>query len=551
MTFVYRFLPELLEFETFVKQKSKITKLDIGILTSVEMKEFIQRFSYKHPRPRKPKKIKLYTPLQLRYRDMMDGLENCLQSDADFPRLLSTKLIPAAKKFDQMVAFFENNLQYFKEELVELDMELDFEKLKSMADLIARIKGKVTLLKKYLSSSNEMDEAYFKSLITCARYEALVTFLGRLTHVKFKTMKEILKDPDYETYAAAIRDACGESIKQKTPIEEDVSIFASCFNPLFFGINRIPVTENYCELAPALYKLVDTETPPGKLAGEVLRVLTEHEVQTPKRLDELFSNAYGVAHSDNHKGNVVHGETAKKGIEGSPIDKSLCLSDDSTASDGLIAGNDEHVENSLADCKVENEYQHILDIPGKSLVHDSSKDSPVRDVTSNPLKRKYESFEDVSDPLQFISEWEVKYDKIQSRYANESRHLHEHLHTLHSFLESLRKDFGSGAETVDNQLDASMEKHGAKLLDPLELDKHIPEIRYLKKKLGDFGNKDQVLNSLADLTTKAVLSDHSLPLVDLNSLLRLEIKLRNWSTQDSDDCFKILDDILNSQQGTK
>ncbi|KAF6062763.1 hypothetical protein FOB64_005817 [Candida albicans] len=83
--------------------------------------------------------------------------------------------------------------------------------------------------------------------------------------------------------------------------------------------------------------------------------------------------------------------------------------------------------------------------------------------------------------------------------------------------------------------------------DWLHLESHVPEINFLKSKVGNFSDKNAVMTVIENLTNEIIAEENAYPEINANSFLKLRSKLIEFSINNVNDCLEVLDTVVVNQ----
>ncbi|RCK63530.1 hypothetical protein Cantr_09859 [Candida viswanathii] len=553
LVFVHKHYEELKDFEAFLKTKYNSSMMESSFLSSSEVMENMAPFrdfysKYKEVNINKVGKYEL----------MEDNLLWFLEENPKFPQLLSNELIPTVEYYNKVKTFFANSLHWFEEELRALDKEFNFKKLKSVTSLTDHIDRTLAGFEDFLSSNTEVNETFFKILIQCARYDVLNTVLKELPDLTVKDIRAILKDPKYKALAGCVYV---ESLKVLARLEKSTKIlkrlagkpYTKNFDrggPLYrflLAMKLVPVTPDFYKLAPVLYKVSKQKDIYGQAARKLLRILTDQEVAASKDLRECLEVDYENPNFDITKDKLANYVLNILELNDFPLERAKnmknleyeeWLPEDRYEESfvDLLLENSALVEKILSDPNVAEEYEHFLNYPNVPPKCAIWLDTAVLDSIRRQLGLSFLNFDDLSELFAAIRGLGIQYEDVCSHILEASRYFQGSTLVLDYLVDhSLR------CVKEENIVLATKGLYKA-VPNFVSLEKYLPEIIFLKEEVGNFSNKDYVLSSLEDLGEG--MATNSFPHQNVDSFLKFWEKLVEFSDNNINSCFLVLDTIL-------
>ncbi|RCK63857.1 hypothetical protein Cantr_10544 [Candida viswanathii] len=556
--FVHQFYPELQDFEEFLKTKYNNKKMQIGLLSVSEtVNDFIQ-FQHYCSGDAGISRDKIS-----RYHEMEEPFVAFLNEVPNSPRILSKELVPVIESYNKFLSFFQNEFHWFKPELLSLDQEFNFKKVRSIKNLATELERRTRKFVEYLSAANKVDKTFFKVLIQRTRQGVLTKKFKGLTDLSLKDIRNILYDPDYMAYESTIVQECIGSTTTGSPlnINELEQKWAAGLFHFLQTMKLIPSTGDYYKLAPALYELTQERNMYGTAASGLLATLTNREVEMQSNAingvidkhhfeihdfsNDMLTNYLlsFLIHIDfpwyvalSEKGSISQSlEHFEKPIE------NLALYE-------LFISNEDYIKQAFSNPKITAKFLMHSSFPPCYCIPQNCgiwKDIIQLKAIRKQLGRSFDSYTDVSELRAAIRRLGPHYERVCANIVAASDYFANNLYVLDNLVDSQ-----SGAESelaTEGPAGSGTTETYSQIPDWFKLENHIPEIRFLKSEVGSFSNKEYVLTSLDSLSDDMIAREEAFPDIDVNSFLKLRSKLREFSTNNNSSCLEVLDAVLHNQ----
>ncbi|RCK63179.1 hypothetical protein Cantr_09860 [Candida viswanathii] len=556
--FVHQFYPELQDFEEFLKTKYNNKKMQIGLLNVSEtINDFIQ-FQHYCSGVAGISRDKIS-----RYHEMEDPFVAFLNEVPNSPRILSKELVPVIESYNKFLSFFQNDFHWFKPELLSLDQEFNFKKVRSIKNLATELERRTKKFVEYLSSANKVDKTFFKVLIQRTRQGVLTKKFKCLTDLSLKDIRNVLYDPDYTAYESTVVQECIGTTTTGSPlnINELEQKWAAGLFHFLQTMRLIPSTDDYYKLAPALYELTQERNMYGTAASGLLTTLTNREVDMqPNAINSVIDKHHFEIHDFSNdvltnyllsflihidfpwyvalseRGSISQSlEHFEKPIE------NLALYE-------LFISNEDYIKQAFSDPKVTAKFLMQSSFPPCYCIPQDCgiwKDTIQLKAIRKQLGRSFDSYTDVPELRAAIRRLGPHYERVCANILAASDYFANNMYVLDNLV-----DIQSEAESelaTEGRAESGTAETYKQIPDWFKLENHIPEIRFLKSEVGSFSNKEYVLTSLASLSDDMIAHEEAFPDIDVNSFLKLRSKLREFSTNNSSSCLEVLDAVLHNQ----
>lgn len=540
---IHEIYSELREFEIFVQFKRNKKHFKFAELSSSDILKYLQEFRNVHGGSSHS------------YLKMCDELSELLKSNAQFPDILSNELIPAIQLFEKLFHYYYSGLFVFEQELRSLDKQYDFKKFRSIKDLSHQIEKTLTNFDYSLLHDVDANHTFFKMFVQCSRYSELNKILKNISNLNLKDIKSILKDSHYNDYFEVAIQNC---IKMDDKDFEMIDQWNEGGGLYYFLtlMKLIPATHDYYKLAPLLFGLSKDKGIFASASGELLRILTNEEVRGPINVASIMDDKqkfriYPI--TKNTLTNYVFSflklidfpwETARStenwdtenlGIENNVFGKGTMYN--------YLTTNQQFIRKLLSDPNVTIKYMELRAKPSFFCLpkdHEILKDIVELKKIKDLSQTSFASFKTIDRLVESIGKLEsLETDKnlILSHLLDASRYFGNNTFVLDDIID----------EEVRN--DKSMAKHNSysQMPDWLHLENHVPEINFLKLKLGSFEDKKAVMDIIENLTNEIIADENAYPEINANSFLKLRSKLIEFSINNTNNCLEILDTVLVNQ----
>lgn len=540
---IHEIYSELREFEIFVQFKCNKKHFKFSELSTSDILKYLEEFKEVH------------NGSSQSYHKMYDELSRLLKSDSEFSQTLSCELIPAIQLFEKLFTYYYSGLFVFEQELRTLDKQYDFKKFRSTKDLTHQIEKTLTNFDYSLLHDVDANHTFFKMFIQCSRYSELNKILKTISNINLRDIKNILKDPQYNDYFEAAVQNC---IKMEDKDFEMVDQWNEGGGLYYFLtlMKMIPATHDYYKLAPLLFALSKDKGIFASAAGELLRILTNEEVRGPINVASMVDDKQKFpiyAITKNNFTNYVFSflklidfpwesardtenwDTENLGIENNVFGKGTMYD--------YLTTNQYFIRRIFSDPNITIKYMELRAKPSFFCLpkdHEISKDVAELKKLRESLQTSFASFKTIDRLLESISKLgTLGTDKnlILSHLLDASRYFGNNTFVLDDVID----------EEVKNDQPVAKHDSYSQMPDWLHLESHVPEINFLKLKVGNFSDKNAVMTVIENLTNEIIAEENAYPEINANSFLKLRSKLIEFSINNVNDCLEVLDTVVVNQ----
>lgn len=541
---------ELKIFEQFLQDTFNYRIKNFADLSGLEIVNTLFIFKDYYTRGEIPEVTKEKKP---KYDEMVKFFIEFVNKDAQFPQEVVKEFFPEVKREREISNFLDLGLYFYVPELKSLDREFNFKRIRSKKDLILQIDKTVKEFNHFLEGNKQADESFFKVLIQVERYKALLDKLAE-SITPLKVIKNIIERHDFGQAMSETMFEGLEGKEDRQQIEKMVAELGVSWSMLEFG-NLIPATGKYSELAPRLYEISTTPNHPFEdKSKHLLEVLTTDELRSGMLLSRLTEYNFETA-KYNFTGNLQEDWILNVLLKWDyPLEVALA---EKFEDDWYDFNHEDWAACEAYYCIGSSTIKKLAQVPDilvkyLQLKGDSfAKCLPEGSLLLNLKKELAAAKLALGVDFAFFADTQHLIKDIKERVTLPRNTLNG----LVSAIDESSRYFGNHLEVLDELAKGSepeglVDRHTSanykQIPDWLRFERHVAEIEFLKSLTGDFGNKSKVISTIEDVTNR-ILEDGTLyPEINHGSLLILRAKLKEFSVNNTTDCFEILNTVLLS-----